>query len=510
MIEQLQELCKVHDLTFRHADNFFIETSLDHSNKLRKLLNAINENENVTDHEAESLLYGRTKKKSKNYMMLRVALRDRLLNYVYLIKPNKVYGSTFMVDYFQAQKGLFLCRALVSMGFYRSGIDVALKTLKLSEKLELWDIVSSIAGLLSDFYSARNDEKKFRYFDEKAFEAIKCLTYERKTKHILQLWHLKFFKIGRASKEDLDLLKKDIKQVERFCKEQPSTGLTHFLFRLKLIYFEGKIDYHSAIKVCNEAITFLQKSAHANFPGRIGIYLWSKMFCYLNLRDFRSATEFAEKGRKYFVPGTLNWFSVMEYYFVLSVQTNNYKTAYKLIVSATSGVGFKSLPMARQQKWMVLQAYMELIISTDIWKDRPDNTSKNKFKINRFINEVDFFKNDKTGLVVSILILHIMFKLHYGQYVEIIDKRDALSRYIRRYLYTNEHQRSRLFLTMLKRVIESDFSYARVVDGTSRLLKSLQSKKISYAANYGGNEIVDYEILWNWLLGQLKAKPFVA
>ena len=508
MIDELQELSKVYSLANKYQDEFFIDVKKE--GKVIGLLTLLQKEPELTDQYAENLLYEGAEESIKKYMMLRGYLREKLLNYVYLIRPKKVYGSSFMIGYYQAQKGLFLCRALVSLGFYKSGINVAQKTLKQANNLELWDIVASISGLLSDFYGARNEEKKFKRFDELAFKAIKRLTYERKTKHILQIWHLKFFKSGRATKSDLEFLAKDIEQVEKYCIEEPSAGLTHFLFRLKLVYFEGKIDYKKAIEVCDEAIEFLQQSAHANFPGRLGIYLWSKMFCYLNLRDFENATEFAEKGRKYFVPGTLNWFSVMEYYFVLSVQTKNYRTAYDLIDSATTGTRFKSLPAARQQKWMVLQAYMELIISADIWKDRPEYVAKNKFKVDRFINEVDFFKSDKTGIVVSILILHIMFKLHYGQYGAIYDKRDALARYIRRYLYTNEHQRSRVFLTMLKRVIDCEFSYQRVVDSTPRLLSSLKSKQVSYAANYGGNEIVDYEILWEWMLGQLKTKPFVA
>lgn len=443
-------------------------------------------------------------------MMLRLALRDKLINYLYLLKPRKVYGSEFMVNYFNAQKGLFLSRALFSLGLYQSGLEVAKKTLVSASKVELWDIVVSISSTLSDVFAGRGDEKGFVKYDRISQESIQKLASDRKIRRLVNQWNLHFLKISQASPDVLSDLRKDLVLVKKLAKETPTSINTHLRYRIELLYHDARRDFKNAIRICDEALLFLESKPHFNVPVRQGIYLGIKMYCYLNLRDFKNAREFAELGEKYFVKGTMNWLTAMEYYYVLLIQTNNYLTAYNLVTEVVTGSGYKNLPETRKQKWMVLEAYMELIVNTGIWEDVPKRAMNSKFRVSRFINEVDVFKNDKTGVVVSIIILQILFLIHYGRYAEVIEKRDALSRFIRRYLYTKDHERSRVFLTMLQRVIDADFSYAKTLDKSKRLLAALKSKKVSYVANYGGNEIVDYELLWDWLLNKLKETPHLA
>lgn len=508
MIGQIRELAGIYRLTLKYKNEFFLEPRKDGS-KIERYFDILNSNSTINEDELAKLFYS-DGKQDKAYMMLRLALRDRLINYLYLLKPRKVYGSEFMVNYFNAQKGLFLSRALFSLGLYQSGLEVAKKTLISASKIELWDIIVSISSTLSDLFSGRGNEKGFAKYDRISQESIKKLTSERRIRRLVNQWNLHFLKISQASPEDLDNLRTDLKLVKDLARETPTSINTHMGYRIELLYHDACRDYKNAIKVCDDALLFLESRPHFNVPLRQGIYLSIKMYSYLNLRDFKSAREFAELGEKYFVKGTMNWFSSMEYYYVLLIQTTNYLAAYNLITEVVTGNGYKNLPEARKQKWMILEAYMELIISTGIWKDMPNKAVHSKFRVSRFINKVDIFKNDKTGVVVSIIILQILFLIHYGRYTEVIEKREGLSRYIRRYLYTKDHERSRVFLTMLQRVIDADFSYAKTVDKSKRLLAALKSKKVSYVANYGGNEIVDYELLWDWLLNKLKETPHMA
>ena len=59
-------------------------------------------------------------------------------------------------------------------------------------------------------------------------------------------------------------------------------------------------------------------------------------------------------------------------------------------------------------------------------------------------------------------------------------------------------------MTMLLRMIENDFSFANTMEKTRRLQTQLSNLQMNYRANLGGNEIVDYELLWDWVLNTLK------
>jgi hypothetical protein len=120
------------------------------------------------------------------------------------------------------------------------------------------------------------------------------------------------------------------------------------------------------------------------------------------------------------------------------------------------------------------------------------------------MNEVGNLSRDKTGFHVSILILQIMFWLNRAEYGAIIQQQPALKRYIYRHLYSRDNERARFFLTFLSRMVDYNFIYADVETGTKRLFNALKGQEMNYVANLGGNEIVEYELLWTWVLNRLK------
>lgn len=507
MLDQLRELLGLKALVGERTNGFFIDGEHKRKSLQLRLYALLAAKPKADDEYLERELYGEGGNMNKSYLMLKRNLRNQMVHHIYALDPQKAYGSTFMVRYFQAQKGLFTARALISLGLYQTGVSIAKKTIDTAQEIELWDVVGSMGSLLSDFYSVRGDEKHFLYYDQLSEMGIRNFTSERELRRIVNRWNIFFTKVTTPGDEYLVQLESDLHRAEEILGNVRTAINSHLYYRLKLLYLEASTKYQESIEVCNEAIAFLKQKPSFNVATRIGIYYWTKMFCYLNLRDFSSASKFAQQGQQYFVKGTLNWFSVMEYFYVLSIQTENYKSAYATIVEVTQSQQYNSLPEAREQRWLVLEAYMELIIKGGIWKNHPADIPDEKFRVSGFINKVNVFRRDKTGVYVSILILQVLFLIHQGRYEEVIEKQDALSRYIRRYLYTKAHERSRVFLTLLERVISAEFSYSFTKVKTKRLVRVLQSKKMNYVANYGGNEIVDYELLWDWLLEKLLENP---
>lgn len=334
--------------------------------------------------------------------------------------------------------------------------------------------------------------------------SLRRLTSERSIRKLLDKWTLLFQRKRKANESEIRELLKDMEEGDMIVDRVPTPNLRHFNYRLKLFYYDAVRDYERAIEICQEAREKLTENVRKIDNSKLGIYQGTQMYCYLNLKKFSDASSFAEKSDEYFPIGTLNWFTFKEYYFVLCIQTTRYEKALEQLEQALSARSYTNLRGVRQQMWNLFEGYMQFTILSGLWKGRSDEVEVKQFKLAKFLNEVVSLSGDKTGIHVSVLILQIMFLLQQGRYEDIIDRKDALRRYVYRYLYSKENERSRIFLSMLLRMIECDFSYSITKTKTQRLYKSLTEQQMNYQANLGGNEIVDYEVLWNWTLNTIK------
>lgn len=503
MINQLAELVKVYHLTPKGLRSLFLNPK-SKGEKVSHLLKLIMDNPEISDGAAKEAIYGdKANSNTVNYNMLKAHLREKLLKYIYFIPPKRIPISEYRMAYFTTYKQLFLSKAMFSLGLTKSGIVMAKNTLKKAMEIELWDIVASLASSMSNLPPNVDSIEKLNHYDDLMRISIRRFDIDRKARMLVNRWNLYNIKNGKPDIDDLLKLKQDVERIKEWNLEEPTTTNTHLMYRLTITYELMCNNYTQAIKTCDEAIIYLQREKY--FDNYVkGIYVALKMFCYLNLRDILNAKNFAQQGLASFPSGTINWFTIMEFYYVLSIQVSDYHGAYGLLKQSLDHPALENLSRARRGRWMILQAYMNLLVNGDIWENKPKTIKKDRFKVDRFINQVDIFKKDKTGLEVSILVVFILFKIMYGQFEDVIDKRDSLSRFIRRYLNQEEHARSRVFLTMLKKTIDLDFSYQRVKNGTEKLYASLKSQQMNYSYDYGGNEIVDYEVLWEWLLTRLK------
>lgn len=499
MVRELIQAFKGLEFT---ADDYFIKPST-RGQKVQQLFHILLTDPELDNEGLVKALYDNEEKSQKAFMMLRKSLFSRLLRYVLVVDPAKIYSSRHHHEHINTIRDSIISRSLMFMGLYKSGLFLAKKTVHKAQELEIWDVVYTLSSILSNFYALRDERKSYLEFDELADTALVRATNERKLRKLINKWTIWFGKRKKASSNDIRRLKEDVEQgdeiIQRYGK---SPNMLHFNFRLKLIYYDATMDYVKAIEVCDDAIKRLQTGTKFLDQNKLGIYHGTQMYCYLNLKRFEEAKKFAEKN--YFIKGTLNWFLNQEYYFVLSIQTANYKNAFELLSQVRGAPGYKHLRGVRKEVWTLLEGYMQFVLLSGIWKTPPETIELRKFRIGRFLNEVFSLSTDKMGVQISVLILQVLFLIQKGEYAQVIDQKDALRRYMYRYLYSKENERSRIFLTMLLRMVECDFSYSETENRTKRLLSSLKSQQMNYQANLGGNEIVDYELLWDWILNHIK------
>lgn len=441
---------------------------------------------------------------TKSYMMLRKGLVDKLLRYVLVHDPVKLFKPDYHREFFSVLRGALIARILLSLGFYHVGLFLAKKNVSRAEELEVWDVVITLSTILSNYYAIRGDRKSYALYVKTAEQALVNISSDFKVRAYLNKWSLFLSKKRKADQSVLKDLAKDVVLSQEMAEKSTSRNALHYYYRLRIIQLDILMDFKALISTCEEARSTLLSSKKTPDINKLGIYHGAQMYGYLNLKEFEKAKIFARDIDEYFNPGTLNWFIHMEYYYVLSIQTGNYENAQEILTKVMTTQGYENLKGIRQQTWLLMEGYMQFVVLSGIWEGLGRSGGTGQFRLAKFLNEVVSLSGDKTGIQVSVLILQILFMLQDGRLEDIIDRRDSLRRYVYRYLYSKDNERSRLFLSMLLRMIECDFSYAVTVSKTSRLLTLLNEQEMNYKANIGGNEIVDYVLLWDWILNHIK------
>ncbi|MFY0674747.1 MAG: hypothetical protein JXQ87_15215 [Bacteroidia bacterium] len=466
--------------------------------KVEKLLSGFRNNE-IAMAEFDGV-------ENKAFMMLRLELLNKLVELTSKVALNKVYKSRYLGDYFKTLRDMFWARVLLSLGMYQSGLWLLKKSMKKAELLENWEAVLTGSNILISYYAVRGDYKSGRKYSKLSNYSIEMVSKKLQLSEITNKWVLIFSRKRSASKDQIKELGKDVRKAKRILGDIQLVNMVHMVKRIELMYLDAKLNYEAIISLSEETKRLIiAKSGYSDFS-KLGIYIGIQMYAYLNLKKIDEAKKLNLELDQYISPGVMNWFIFMEYYFVLLLQSGEFYEASLLIDKIENTRGYRQLKGVQKDIWVLLTAYMQFVAIAGVWKNVPKSFSKKTFKANKFINEVLNLGGDKTGLNVSVLILQVLFLLHYQRYEEIIDKKDALKRYVTRYLNSKENNRSRLFMTMLLRMIDVEFSFNVTLDKTKRLQTQLSNQEMNYRANLGGNEIMDYELLWHWVLNTLKTQ----
>jgi hypothetical protein len=443
---------------------------------------------------------------SKSFYVRRKRLFELMLKLAQKQSFEEVTHTNFMKDHFKMLNDLFWGRLFLALAMYSSALVLLKRAIKRAEEIEQWDSVLAGARILEGYYAVRGDTKSFELYSSLSLKALDLASREVQLNQILLKWTIIFSKKRTATSDEIILLEKDVRRGKRILATSTHLNMVHLVGRLELFLLDAKMEYDKLFLEADRIAEFLKKNSGYSDYHKLGLYNGIKMYACVNLKKHSEAKKLLMDLERLNRPGTMNWFIFMEYYCILQIQSNKFSHAYDVYGKVVYHKGFEMLRGIQKDVWLLLSSYMLFLAQTKIWKDAPPEFSKAEFKSNKFVNDVFSLSADKTGLNVSVIILQVLFLLHLEKFEEIIDKKEALKRYVARYLSSKENERSRLFMTMLLRMIENDFSFAKTLEKTGRLQTQLSNLQMNYRASLGGNEIVDYEILWDWVLNTLKTK----
>ena len=444
------------------------------------------------DDSAAHELYGEDKNASK-YQKLRGTVKERLINALFIIDLKSASYSDRQTAYYECYRQWAAAKILLGKQARTTAITICRKLQKIARKFEFTELLVDILHTMRLYHGTiEGDFKKYSQ-------------YNTDFKHQQDVW----IEENRAEELYIDLsigyvntksTKLEIKEKAVQYYNQIKEALnTHDSYQLHLCgrlieasQYTSVNDYKNTLTVCDDAISFFASKAYkANVP--LQIFYYQKLICHLQLRQFSDALEAAKECDVFLENGTFNWFKLQETYFLLYIHQQQYQNAYEILKKVRTHTGFENLPENVRETWLISAGYIYFLQKTGNICE--DETSRS-FRLSRFLNEMEVFSKDKKGMNITIIILELLIQLAEGNFDYLIDRREAVDKYRKRYIKGDELKRSHLFMKMMLQLPRNAFDIATIEEKVSKDYAELEGTPIELANQAFEIEVVPYEHLW--------------
>jgi hypothetical protein len=474
-----------------------------HNSKLQKLYEGIRTGSLSTDEEAILAIYADDQKGDFNYIKLKSRLQERLINTVFFIDINKSNHNEIQRAYYSCHKDWAAVKILIGKGARLSAIPISEKILKKAEKFEFNQLALDITRSLRFHYSAIDkDRKKYAKYNNSVKTHQKILMAEL----LADEYHSTLISRSSTSNASKAEISKLAIQYSNKLKEETknlnSYRLNLFARTVYAYRYQIVNDYKNVIRECEEAIAFFESKTYQASKVAIFNFLFKILACHIQLKEFKKGEEIAKKCLQDMPEGTPNWFYTYELYITLCLHTRRFQEAYEVYLKVSENKNFNRLYTKSTESWKVYEAYLNYFISNGEIKVDQEKPLE-KFRLNKFLNELPVYSKDKRGKNIPILVIHIMFMLQQQNYDDVIDRVEAVNQYAYRYLRDDDTYRSNCFIKMLVQLPAANFHKKAVARKTEKLLDKLKSKPLEISGQSDEIEIVPYEILWDFVTNTL-------
>lgn len=471
--------------------------------KVMQLYYGIYNNSFDSDEDAIRDLYQEEERLGTKYSKLKNDLENRLLNVILasdMTNPNMNNRQRTFYKYFKTWSA---ANILLRMGIINYAVRLLEKTLKHFEKNEFTFLALESCQLLRNHYFRHiGDQRKGDY-------------YQKKTSLYLKQYHTETILAGYMDhivahyvkdKSDTAYLQQQIDQyVEKAQQDLPQQLNATIIYRLKMLEvfkYMNAHDYRQTARVCEEAVQFFEKEK-PDFRTYITIFLNQWIISSTQLKQYQKAKDLVLQAFQYLEVGEYNWFKLMEYKTQLAFYMKDYNLAYTTFRHVNQHPNLSQLPEVVQEKWRLYEAYVQFVKS--IGKVTADSQPTKRFRLYKFLNDVNTFSKDKRGLNIPITIIQSCYEISSHDFDKMINRMEAIDKYRIRYLNEEKYLRSNIFIKMLILLVKSDFCPKQTSEKVKPYLEELKKYPFNEMTNGHELEIIPYTDLWNLTLEKLKS-----
>ncbi len=474
---------------------------------IAKFYEALHDQKISSDEDALVFLYGE-KSNKKAYYKLKHNLKERLLNTLFLVDVKNKKYSDRKQSYLECQKGLMALNFLLKEGVARkTAIWLAEKILKISIPWVFTEIILSTLRTLRSFHASKSgDRNKFQKYDQLItdYHALYNaeLIVESKYTDILS-----FYVNDKSTKFHVyELASKHIEEIKTFEPKIKSAKFYYQSAMLKITKYMSVNDYRKTAGLCRQALNDIDSLGYKDNKAIVVISYQLIASC-IQLKKYDEGKKHVQNILAVQDANTFNWFKTHELYLSLCFHAGDYKDALKVYSDIINNQKFKCLPQNIREVWKIYEAWLHLLYRMDKIEGLPaENELLKKFKVSRFINEMNILSKDKKGLNIPILIVHTVLLFMYNKEEMLYDRQGAISKYVYRYIDEKENQRSFYFMKILIAVIKNDFRKNEIELKTKKIYSQLQQTPIDRSRQSHDVEIIPYETVWCLILEILDMK----
>lgn len=471
--------------------------------KLMQLYNGIYSQKFQTNAEAIKALYGSGKIGSK-YSKLKNDLETRLLNVLLASDLTNGQMNARQRAYFKYFKTWAAANILLRLGIINYSTRILEKTLKHFEKNEFTNLSLEACALLRNhYYRHLGDAKKGAFYDRKTNLLLAQYNAEVILSGYMEQIVVHYVK-EKGDNSHLDsVIDQFIAKAKEILPGELNATITYRIKMLEVTKYMNLHDYETTATICEEALAYFEDNK-PYFRTYIVIFINQWIISCTQLKAYKTATELVQKALTYLQAGEFNWFKLMEYRAQLAFYKKDYTLAYTTYKAVIKHPNFSDLPSPVQEEWRLYEAYAQFVYLAA--KVEGAKNGHKKFRVHKFMNDIFIFSQDKKGLNIPILVIHICYLLMYQKYNTIIDKMEGLEKYRQRYLSTEKHRRSDIFIKMLLLFFKNNFDPKIAANDAQKYLNELAEHPFNVLTSDHELEIIPYEHLWEMIL-DLKKYP---
>ncbi len=467
---------------------------------LNKFYDAIHDQKVKTEEEALVYLYGKSNNK-KAYYKLKHQLKERLLNTLFLIDVKESKYSDRNKAYLESQKGMMALNFVINAGIARkTAMWISEKLLKTATKWCFTEVAITTARFLRSYHASKSgDRKKIEKYDQIVRDYQELYNAEI----LVESFYcdlVSYYVIDKSTKRFIyDLADKHIREIKRYDPKIKSTRFYYQKAMLEIAKYMSINDYQKTKTLCEEALSNLNSFNYQDTKAIVAIS-YQLVVCCVQLKQYKEGKKHIDIIIAIQTPDTFNWFKAYELYVNLCFHTQQYEEAWKTFDKISKNKKFRYLPKNVKEVWKIFEAWLNLLAQIGNISSDTAAKSKGKFRVSKFINEMSIYAKDKKGLNIPILIIHTLLLIQQKKYDLLIDRIEAIEKYIHRYIKRTDNRRSYYIVRMILEIPKNDFNAILIQKKTEKHFNQLKQIPLDVSSQSHDLEIIPYEDTWALIL----------
>ncbi len=429
------------------------------------------------------------------------SLEAQLLRSLFLVDTKKMGKTPRQQAYYYCWKNLCAVKVLLGQSAHQAAIHLTNKVLYRAKKYDLPDLCLECYKILRWYYGCIDvSSSRYQTYDQLLKKQQDACAAEQ----VAEDYYIFLSNVYQTDKgQRLFLADQALKyweEVSSLMAEYRSRRL-HFLGHLiHVFHYSCAGEFQGAICANEQAVSYFEQTEGARST-YLSPFLNHQLACCVKLKKLEMGESLISKIEKQVKTGSFDWFITRQQYFLLAMHSRHYERARNILKQAVSQRRFKYLSRTQFERWRINQAYLYYLECVKRLSTPPK--SRRGFHAKKFLNSVPLYAKDKRGMNVPILVIAILILLAENRYSEVIDRTEALDKYRRRYLKTEDAYRSNCFIQMLTTLPKANFHPKAVERKTEIHRKNLAQVPLQVSPQAFELEIIPYEDLWIMVLESL-------